>query len=175
MKSADPAGGRLWAMVAATARPMPGRVASDGARTSAPQRDVATNPSARAVAPSATRPASSEAPPSRASRAIEPRRHHRIRRGTAPLTALIDLHGLDQDGARLTLTRFIMRAQTEGHRTVLVITGKGALGGGVLRRRVPDWLAEPPLRGVIAGFSEAHRRHGGQGALYVALKRPRPL
>jgi DNA-nicking Smr family endonuclease len=173
VKTPDPAGGRLWAIVAATARPMPGRVASDAARALAPQRDVVSNPSARAVAPSAVRSASPEAPPSRPSRAIEPRRHHRIRRGTAPLTAFIDLHGFDQDGARLTLTRFIMRAQGEGHRTVLVITGKGALGGGVLRRRVPDWLAEPPLRGLVAGLSEAHRRHGGQGALYVALKRPR--
>jgi DNA-nicking Smr family endonuclease len=55
---------------------------------------------------------------------------------------------------------------------VLVITGKGALGAGVLRRHVPEWLAAPPLRSAVAGLSEAHRRHGGEGALYVALKRP---
>jgi DNA-nicking Smr family endonuclease len=54
---------------------------------------------------------------------------------------------------------------------VLVITGKGALGDGVLRRRTPEWLAEPPLRSVVAGVSEAHRARGGAGALYVALKR----
>ena len=54
---------------------------------------------------------------------------------------------------------------------MLVITGKGVGGDGVLKRRVPDWLAEPPLRDHIAGVSEAHRRHGGEGALYVALKR----
>jgi DNA-nicking Smr family endonuclease len=41
----------------------------------------------------------------------------------------------------------------------------------VLRRRTPEWLADPALRGVVAGVSEAHRRHGGEGALYVALKR----
>jgi DNA-nicking Smr family endonuclease len=52
-----------------------------------------------------------------------------------------------------------------------VITGKGALGDGVLRRRVPEWLAEAPLRSLIAGISEAHRRHGGGGALYVAIRR----
>jgi DNA-nicking Smr family endonuclease len=54
-----------------------------------------------------------------------------------------------------------------------VITGKGVGGDGVLKRRVPDWLAAPPLRDHIAGLSEAHRRHGGEGALYVALKRKR--
>jgi DNA-nicking Smr family endonuclease len=54
---------------------------------------------------------------------------------------------------------------------VLVITGKGVQGDGILRRRTPEWLAEPAVRGVVAGVSEAHRRHGGAGALYVAIKR----
>jgi DNA-nicking Smr family endonuclease len=54
-----------------------------------------------------------------------------------------------------------------------VITGKGVGGDGVLRRRVPEWLAAPPIRPHVAGVSEAHRRHGGDGALYVALKRRR--
>ena len=54
---------------------------------------------------------------------------------------------------------------------MLVITGKGVQGDGVLRRRTPEWLAAPQLRSVVAGVSEAHRRHGGEGALYVALKR----
>jgi DNA-nicking Smr family endonuclease len=63
------------------------------------------------------------------------------------------------------------RAYDEGWRAVLVITGKGALGDGVLRRRAPEWLAQPPIRPMVAGISEAHRRHGGEGALYVALKR----
>ncbi len=103
---------------------------------------------------------------------IEPNRFHRLTRGRAPT---IDLHNLNQDRARAVLTAFILRAHAEGERTVLVITGKGALGDGVLRRRTPDWLSEPPLRAVIAGLSEAHRRHGGEGALYVALKRRSPI
>jgi DNA-nicking Smr family endonuclease len=69
------------------------------------------------------------------------------------------------------LTGFVLRSFAEGRRMLLVITGKGALGDGVLRRRVPEWLAQPPLRPMIAGLSEAHRRHGGEGALYVALRR----
>ena len=90
-----------------------------------------------------------------------------------PLVRRIDLHGLDQDRARRTLIGFLMKAQDEGERAVLVITGKGMLGEGVLRRRAPDWLAEPMLREVVAGVSQADRRHGGEGALYVALKRRR--
>jgi DNA-nicking Smr family endonuclease len=54
-----------------------------------------------------------------------------------------------------------------------VITGKGVQGDGVLRRRVPEWLAAPHLSHMIAGVAEAHRRHGGAGALYVALKKKR--
>ena len=54
---------------------------------------------------------------------------------------------------------------------MLVITGRGSTGDGVLRRRTPEWLAEPPLRAAVAGISHADRRHGGEGALYVALKK----
>jgi DNA-nicking Smr family endonuclease len=85
--------------------------------------------------------------------------------------ARIDLHGLNQTGAHAALIAFVEDAAAQGLRGVLVITGKGTLGDGVLRRRVPEWLAERPLRPLIAGISEAHRRHGGSGALYVALKR----
>jgi DNA-nicking Smr family endonuclease len=67
--------------------------------------------------------------------------------------------------------RFLAAAQADGSRAVVVITGRGVQGDGVLRKRAPEWLAEPALRDVVAGVAEAHRRHGGEGALYVALKR----
>jgi DNA-nicking Smr family endonuclease len=102
---------------------------------------------------------------------IEPGRKRRLARERDPLTFRLDLHGLNQDRARAALTGFLLRAQAEGERAVLVITGKGYQGEGVLRRFAPEWLADPALRGVVAGVSEAHRRHGGEGALYVALKR----
>jgi DNA-nicking Smr family endonuclease len=105
--------------------------------------------------------------------AIDAALHRRITRGRDAIAARIDLHGMTQDLARAALTAFFRRAVEEGWRAILVITGKGVGGDGVLRRRVPDWLAEPPLRDQIAGVSEAHRRHGGEGALYVALKRKR--
>jgi DNA-nicking Smr family endonuclease len=102
---------------------------------------------------------------------IEPRRKHRIAKDREPIGARLDLHGMDQDRARSVLEAFLRRAWDEGYRAVLVITGKGVQGDGILRRRTPEWLAAPHLSAIVAGISEAHRRHGGEGALYVALKR----
>ena len=79
--------------------------------------------------------------------------------------------GMGQDQARDALVRFLSRASADGWRAVLVITGKGPFGDGLLRRRAPDWLADPAIRGLVAGVSEAHRRHGGKGALYITLRR----
>lgn len=95
----------------------------------------------------------------------------RLTRERDPMGPRIDLHGLDQDRARASLTAFLHRARDDGWRAVLVITGKGSRGDGVLRRMTPEWLAAPGLRALVSGVSEAHRRHGGQGALYVTLKR----
>ncbi|PIC02025.1 Smr/MutS family protein [Caulobacter sp. X] len=102
---------------------------------------------------------------------IEPNRKLRIVKERDPIGARLDMHGLDQDQARATLEAFIRRSFSQGHRAVLVITGKGKVGQGVLRTRTPEWLADPSLREMVAGVSTADRRHGGEGALYVALKR----
>ncbi|MBQ1543275.1 DNA mismatch repair protein MutS [Caulobacter sp. CCUG 60055] len=158
---------KLWATVLTTVRPAPGR-----RRPASPAEpeDAAAAPVALAPAPSGSaRPAGPKPyiPPE----GIEPGRKRRIVRERELISARIDLHGLDQDRARNTLETFLRRAQDQGARSVLVITGKGSRGEGVLRRYAPEWLAAPALRGVVAGVSEAHRRHGGEGALYVALKR----
>ena len=71
----------------------------------------------------------------------------------------------------MALEAFLRRTWDDGWRAVLVVTGKGVQGDGVLRRRVPDWLGAPELSNIVAGLSEAARHHGGEGALYVALKR----
>jgi DNA-nicking Smr family endonuclease len=62
-------------------------------------------------------------------------------------------------------------AHASDYRLVLVITGKGDQGQGILRRRVPDWLATGELAAMVGGIQEAHIGHGGFGALYVRLKR----
>ena len=110
-------------------------------------------------------------PPAPDPQGIEPRRKHRIARGREIVEARLDLHGLDQDRARARLLDFLLDAQAGGARAVLVITGKGYAGQGILRRRTPEWLADPRLRGVVAGLSPAAAHHGGEGAYYIALKR----
>jgi DNA-nicking Smr family endonuclease len=81
------------------------------------------------------------------------------------------LHGLSQEAARDRLIAFIRRRRQDNARAILVITGKGLRGDGILRRQVPQWLAEAPLRELVAGISEAHPKKGGAGALYVVLRR----
>ena len=100
----------------------------------------------------------------------------RLARGRANIDARIDLHGLTQAEAHAALLRFLHRAQAEGARFVLVITGKGVPNAsrgerGVLRRQVPMWLALPEFRRYVLGFDVAHTGHGGEGALYVRLRR----
>ncbi|MDR6952592.1 DNA-nicking Smr family endonuclease [Ancylobacter sp. 3268] len=117
---------------------------------------------------------------------LEPKLRRRLSRG-AEVDARLDLHGLTQAAAHHRLGAFLRSAQGQGFGLVLVITGKGGAGGGglsqmfgegergVLRRLVPQWLAEPALRSIVVGFETASRGHGGEGALYVRLRRVREL
>ncbi len=161
---------RLWRAVAASVEPLPGRTLPSlpPAAASSPKRP-------QPPAPPTPAPARPTAPPARkgeaAPQGIEPNRERRIAIGRESIGARLDLHGLSQDRARATLESFLLRAHAAGIRAVLVITGQGRAEGGVLRRRLPDWLSEAPLRAVVAGVSRAHRRHGGEGAFYVALRR----
>ena len=95
----------------------------------------------------------------------------KIAKGRTAIDARIDLHGMTQEQAIVALRRFIMMAQASGKRLLLVVTGKGEAGQGVLRRSVPDWLLTGELASMVSGVEEAHRGHGGSGALYVRLRR----
>ena len=184
---------RLWSLVASTVRrarpeppaPMPDEAAAPRPGASSPASLVTPpkhHPPLRPTAESlaalvaagvgarpAPRPPPRHAPPDPGP--IEPNRKRRIARAREPIGGRLDLHGHDQDRARAALHAFVLHAQADGARAVLVITGKGRTGGGVLRARVPEWLGEPPARAAVAGVSPAEARHGGEGALYVALKR----
>ena len=159
----------IWGMVAATVHPLPGRATPKPEQADSLPAPATADVAGRIVAPSVQSPKRPKPRPDLD--AIEPRRKHRIARERDPIGARLDLHGLDQDRARGVLERFLGRAWDEGFRAVLIITGKGVQGDGVLKRRTPEWLAAPHLAHMVAGISDAARHHGGEGALYVALKR----
>ena len=107
-------------------------------------------------------------------------------KGRLEVEARLDLHGMRQRDAHAQLRRFLKTAQARGLRHVLVITGKGADQAasksfyeederGVLRNAVPHWLAEPEFAALVVSFSPAPRRLGGEGALYVRLRKGRSL
>jgi DNA-nicking Smr family endonuclease len=117
---------------------------------------------------------------------FERRKVRQIASGKVEIRACVDLHGLRQQDAHARLRAFLFDAYAQGHKTVLVITGKGGvepadrldhLAGerqrGVIRRNVPLWLEEPDLRAIVVSYTQAGPRHGGAGALYVQLRRGR--
>lgn len=164
---------RLWRRVARTVRPLRPDEAGSGRNTDA---------EASGAGPEAG-PGPSRSPPlvSAGTRPIVDRPRSsapadvstvkRVRRGRVEVEARLDLHGFTQDEAASALWAFLRAQRASGARSVLVITGKGRLGDGVLRARLPDWLADERVRGAVAGFAPAHDRHGGAGAYYVFLKR----
>lgn len=105
--------------------------------------------------------------------AIDPHTVERIRRGKVPIQARIDLHGCTQEEALSAVNEFLEESWRLGHRLVLVITGKGTArdGGGVLRSAVPRWITEGRYRSHLVGIAPAEPRDGGDGAVYVMLRK----
>lgn len=173
----------LWEHVTrsvAPMRPLPARPA--GEEASAPSEAPAEKAAKPARAEPRALPAPPKPPPGPPPLApLEPKLRRRLSRGADAVDARLDLHGLTQAAAHGRLIAFLRGAQGAGHGLVLVITGKGqgmtVLAGeggrGVLRRLVPQWLAAPELRSVVVGFETAGRGHGGEGALYVRVRRIR--
>ncbi|MCP9627591.1 Smr/MutS family protein [Rhodopseudomonas palustris] len=171
----------LWDSVAKQVKPLRGRPRLTRIDL------AAAPPSAPAAKPPAPAPslqpvkrpvklAAPMSPPPLASLGRRERSH--LSRGRTDIDARIDLHGMTQARAHHALLRFLQRASHDGLSFVLVITGKGSrLGGdperGVLRRQVPQWLGLPEFRSYVVGFDEAAIGHGGEGALYVRVRRAR--
>jgi DNA-nicking Smr family endonuclease len=99
----------------------------------------------------------------------------RLARGADEIDGRLDLHGMTQARAHDALLGFLRTARARGAKVVLVITGKGDATGerGVLKRQVPMWLRLPEFRELVAGFESAGIGHGGEGALYVRVRRVR--
>jgi len=102
---------------------------------------------------------------------IEPGRKKRLMRERDDIEAVLDLHGLTSLQAETIVKSFVIEASHRDYRAVMIITGKGIGKNGILKSQTPQWLADARLRPIIAGIAQAHPRHGGAGALYVALKR----
>lgn len=125
-------------------------------------------------APAVSSPVKPPAPPAPPPLAPLGRRmRQRVVRGRETIDARFDLHGMTQSEAHAALLHFLRTASARDHRLVLVITGKGRRNGeaGVLRRQVPQWLVLPEFRSYVVGFEDAHIAHGGEGALYVRLRK----
>ncbi len=105
---------------------------------------------------------------------IDKRTHERFTKGEMAIDARLDLHGMTQDAAHAALLRFVERSAAAGLRCLLIVTGKGTRDGtGVLKAQVPRWLNEAGTRPYLLAIHRARPQHGGDGALYVLLKRKR--
>jgi DNA-nicking Smr family endonuclease len=161
----------LWSAVTKSIKPLSGRrpetvdTDTDDGCAPPPKRP------ATKAAPKPLSPTPPKAPPSLTP--LDRRTRQRVARGKVEIEARLDLHGMIQSEAHAELSRFLHRAGGRGARLVLVITGKGTRGEGVLRRQVPQWLNLPEFRALVIGFETAHIAHGGEGALYVRLRRVR--
>ena len=164
----------LWAHVAASVKPLPGR--------KIPVVKAQTMSMAQALleslAPSQTKATTTAA--LKPLVPIERRLRQRVARGQIGIDGVLDLHGMRQDEAHRALIHFLQRKHHEGAMLVIVITGKGLSKSGesergVLKRLVPHWLADAGLRRLIIGFEDAALNHGGTGALYVRIRRNREI
>jgi DNA-nicking Smr family endonuclease len=198
-KGLTPEDRELWERVKRTATPLPpSKLEKQGATQvseAAKTQDVLTTPGARPIktfriGESASAPASPQPrhdPSDRIAQApirMKQTAHRRMIRGKMKPEARIDLHGMTLSEAHPALIGFVIDAHARGLRLLLVITGKGRGGDredhgpipirrGVLKQQVPGWLTAPPLGPLVLEIREAHQRHGGGGAYYVYLRRPR--
>jgi DNA-nicking Smr family endonuclease len=171
----------LWESVAKQIKPLrkkprakPQPALPDAATPVAARSAATPGPPASARPPRAPNPALPPAAPPLAP--LGRRERSQLSRGRKQIDARLDLHGMSQTRAHGALSGFLQRAHHDGLTFVLVITGKGRSKGpefepGVLRRQVPQWLSLPEFRTLVVGFEEAHVGHGGEGALYVRIRR----
>jgi DNA-nicking Smr family endonuclease len=168
---------QVWHHVARQAKPLPGRTLPD-----LPEEPPPVVPAPLpAVAQTVAKPKKIEPRPIPPLAPLDRRARRDVARGLQPLDGRIDLHGLRQSEAHRALLEFLYAMHHRGAKLTLVITGKG--GGvdargeerGVLRRLVPHWLADPALRSIVLGYEASAPGHGGEGALYVRLRRARRI
>jgi DNA-nicking Smr family endonuclease len=170
----------LWESVAKQTKPLRKKARTTKPHVASPDSKMAA--AAKAFAPPKPSPAVKTARAAKPNPApplapLGRRQRSQLSRGRKGIDARLDLHGMTQTRAHHALFNFLQRAHSGGLTFVLVITGKGRMGAeserGVLRRQVPHWLSLPEFRSLVVGFEEAHIGDGGEGALYVRIRRSR--
>lgn len=161
----------LWNLVARSAKPLAGRRLEELAQPEPQQPEKPGKPMRQSVNLASTPTAA----PKRqlVGHVIDRPTLEKLSKGKVPIEGRVDLHGMNQTEAHALLLSFLQRAHAGGVRYVLVITGKGSSSGGegILRRAVPGWLTTPSFRPLVSSHDVAARQHGGDGALYVRLRR----
>lgn len=105
----------------------------------------------------------------------------RFKRGEFKIERRLDLHGMTEKEAYEEVENFIKKSYQTKLRCVLIVTGKGTKretddlfsAKGIIKERVPQWLNSPEIRPLILSFAYALPIDGGDGALYVLLRRQR--
>jgi DNA-nicking Smr family endonuclease len=168
---------RLWAEVARSIAPLRPSASIQALETGQEPAAAADHAAKGNAEPEGAAPAEKAARPPRhrppaVTSDLDRKTRKKLARGTLPIEARIDLHGMTEDQAHRALVRFIGGAVSARRRMVLVITGKGSggEGRGILRRNVPHWLEGRELSRHVVSYGAAHPTHGGDGALYVRLR-----
>lgn len=189
-----------WDRLAATVKPLRprslSRTQAETVHRASPPRSASAPPtekadvsallangvgSDRARAQAGTSRAPAPARPAQSGSGLDGHWDRRLATGSVAPDFTLDLHGYTLDAAHARLDSGLMQAKAMGARVVLLIAGKprpvdAADRGtrrGAIRAKILDWLAAGPHGSDIAAIRKAHRRHGGEGALYLVLKRRR--
>ena len=177
MRRLNPEEAKLWAKVVESVRPLEGVVApsspAEAGVQDSPPPAPGLRPGAARAAPPAPRPA--RKPPGET---LDGSWDRRLGRGLVSPDATVDLHGHNLATAYDLLDRRLEQAIQSGARLMLLVTGKPPgperpAKRGAIRAAVGDWLQASRHSGRIAAVRNAHPRHGGTGALYIVLRRPR--
>ncbi|WP_353205435.1 Smr/MutS family protein [Sphingomonas sp.] len=191
----------LWARVMAGVRPLQAKRAPvAGASRGVPPKPLVSStvetpfrPGASPATPATSPDAASRlrskrtdaraapsAPANTPSNTLDGTWDRQLSRGLVSPDRTIDLHGHTLHSAHDLLDAALDAAIRHGNRLILLITGKPPRptserphARGAIRAATGDWLAGSRHAAAIAAVRAAHPRHGGAGALYIVLRKPR--
>lgn len=160
----------LWARVAASVKPLPGKRAPEAPVVAAPAPAAPALVARPAPAPAKPPPPRAKPQPHPLGAPLDGTWDRQISRGRLSPDRVIDLHGHSVADAHAILASAILAG--DGSRVILVVTGKGRPDRPArIRAELMHWLERPDLRPHVASLRNAHPRHGGGGAFYIVLRR----